>query len=162
MHHKKSGVMHKGQFSKKTWQRITHSGRSVFLARNPYAMGCIDARKGIFNTILTASWQRMQSFTEESHWIRVYRRDHRRLGVRHDVSSVEDQSQYFYWRSTWSRGRKVITNKKKAPNEMTYNMDFTALYSGQIFLILLANNFPILRLRIVGGLIKNRGLATFP
>ena len=45
---------------------------------------------------------------------------------------------------------------------MTRNMDFTALYSGQIFLILLANNFPTLRPLIVGGLIKNRGLATFP
>ena len=29
--------------------------------------GCVNARKDIFNTLLTMLWQRMQLFTDESH-----------------------------------------------------------------------------------------------
>ena len=43
-------------------------------------MGYIDVRKGIFNTLLTMLWQSMQSCTDESHSIKIYRRDHRQLG----------------------------------------------------------------------------------
>ena len=32
-----------------------------------HSMECIDAREGIFGTCLAASWQCMQSFTDESH-----------------------------------------------------------------------------------------------
>ena len=50
-------------------------------------MGCIVVRKGIFITLLTTSWQSMQSCNDESHSINIYGRNHRWLvgGVSHLV-----------------------------------------------------------------------------
>ena len=38
--------------------------------KNSSFYGCIDARKGIFNNLLIALWQSMQSNTDESHRIK--------------------------------------------------------------------------------------------
>ena len=51
-----------------------------FLSKRSLFMGCIDVRKGIFNTLLTTLWQSMQSCTNESHSIKIYPRDHQQLG----------------------------------------------------------------------------------
>ena len=51
-----------------------------FLSKRSLLMGCIDIRQGIFSTLLTTLWQSMQSCTDESHSIKIYRRDHRRFG----------------------------------------------------------------------------------